>query len=49
MDEDLAERLLDYAIYLACSDTDEPGEEVISSIMGWLVHTMESSTYGFVH
>lgn len=43
MDENLASRLLDYATYLACSGTDDPAEEAILSIFGWLAYEADAS------
>lgn len=43
MDECLANRLLVYAIYLACSGTEEPTEEAILSLFGWLAYEIDAS------
>lgn len=43
MDESLASRLLDYAIYLVCSSTDEPTDEAILSLFGWLAYEIDAS------
>ncbi|MER1969156.1 hypothetical protein, partial [Castellaniella sp. GW247-6E4] len=43
MDENIANQLLDTAIYLAHASLDDPDDETVLSLFEWLVHTYRTS------